>query len=81
MPIEFFDTFEVNSPTCPHCAHEMDAHEMLAPMHQGKPDLFTLAMNEGRAEVTCPSSSCGKTYWVKGGYRPHYTSAMTEDDL
>jgi hypothetical protein len=44
-------------------------------------DLFALAPDEGSAEVTCPSPLCGKTYWVQGGYRPHFTSAMTEDDL
>lgn len=77
MPIEFFNTFEVSAPTCPHCAHEMSNDEMLA--QDG--NLFALAPNEGRAEVTCPSPSCGKTYWLKGGYRPHYTSAFTEDDL
>jgi hypothetical protein len=79
MPIEFFNTFEVSAPTCPHCAHEMSTDEMLA--HQGDTGLFDLAPSEGTTEVTCPSPSCGKSYWLKGGYRPHYTSAMTEDDL
>lgn len=79
MPIEFFNTFEVSAPTCPHCAHEMSDDEMRK--HRGEMSLFELVRIEGTAGVTCPSPSCGKTYWVRCGYRPHYTSAMTEDDL
>jgi uncharacterized protein with PIN domain len=77
MPIEFFNTFEVSAPTCPHCAHEMRNDEMRA---CGK-NLFALAVDASRTEVTCPSPTCGKTYWLKGGYRPHYTSGVTEEDL
>jgi hypothetical protein len=76
---EFFNTFEVNAPTCPHCAHEMSDDEMQA--QQGDVCLYELARDEGSTEVTCPSPMCSLKYWLKGGYRPHYTSAMTEDDL
>ncbi|WP_066338442.1 hypothetical protein [Azohydromonas lata] len=81
MPIEFFNTFEVSAPTCPHCAHEISLGEVLALKREGGADLFALARNEGIAEIACSSPSCGKTYWLKGGYLPHYTSAMTEDEL
>ena len=42
-------------------------------------DLFALAPNEERAVVTCPK--CDKEYAVQGGYRPHYTSAFSLEEL
>ncbi|MBS6362806.1 hypothetical protein [Burkholderia sp.] len=71
------NTYERGAPTCPHCGHEMDSDEMCA-HHE---DLFALAPDEGRAEIKCPDILCGKTYHVQGGYLPHYTSAIDEDEL
>jgi hypothetical protein len=73
-----FETFERPSPTCPHCGYAMATDDMVD--HTiNHDDLFELAPNEGIAAVTCPQ--CGKEYAVQGGYRPHYTSAVSEDEL
>jgi uncharacterized protein with PIN domain len=64
------------NPTCPRCEHEMTTDEMVE--YQGV-DLFALAPKEEREEINCPS--CGKTYWVQGGYIPTYSCAVDEDDL
>lgn len=71
------DTYNRLTPTCPHCGHEMDSDEMSA----HKDDLWALAPDEGQAEIECPDILCGKTYYVQGGYRPQYTSAISEDEL
>lgn len=74
-----FDTSERPTPTCPHCGHAMNIEEM----GYGKPtcaeDLFALAPSEDAAVIECPV--CDKHYWVRGGYTPHYTSALSEDEL
>ncbi len=64
------------APTCPHCGHEMSTDEML---DSTEADLFAIAPDEQNAQIECPR--CDKTYWVKGGYIPTYTSAIDEDDL
>jgi transposase-like protein len=73
------NTFQAPSPTCPHCGHELDEDEML----YGKPtcdeDLYALAPNEGSTVVQCPR--CDLEYAVQGGYKPHYTSAFSLDEL
>jgi predicted nucleic acid-binding Zn-ribbon protein len=73
------NVFQTPHPTCPHCGHELDDDEML----YGKPtcdeDLYALAPNEGSAVVQRPR--CDQEYAVKGGYRPHYTSAFCLDEL
>lgn len=71
------ETFRTLSPVCPHCHHELTDDEMNA----NPTDLWALAPGEDRAEVTCPDVMCGKTYHVQGGYVPHYTTAIDEDDL
>ena len=67
------------TPTCPHCGHAMDAEEMQYGPPTCSEDLFALAPNEERAAITCPA--CDLEYWVKGGYQPHYTSALAEELL
>ena len=73
------DTFETPAPTCPHCGHELDTDEMLYSKPTCDEDLFALAPNEGRAVIECPR--CDQQYWVSGGYKPHYTSAFSEEEL
>lgn len=73
------NVFRTPHPTCPHCGHEMDTDEMLYGKPTCEEDLFALAPNEGTAVIECPS--CDKQYWVKGGYRPHYSSAFSEEEL
>jgi uncharacterized protein with PIN domain len=65
-----------DTPTCPHCNYSMTINEMV---DYHATDLFAMAPDEGRDEVTCPA--CDKTYWVQGYYKPIYKSAIDEDDL
>lgn len=71
------DTYQTPMPLCPHCGHEFDTDDMNA----NPGDLWALAPNEGQAEVICPDVLCGETFHVQGGYRPQYTTAISEDDL
>jgi predicted RNA-binding Zn-ribbon protein involved in translation (DUF1610 family) len=64
-----------SKPTCPKCGHGLTDDEM----HDHQEDLWGLAPNEGRTEISCPA--CGRTYHCQGGYRPEYTTALHEDDL
>lgn len=68
-----------HTPTCPACDHELTLDEMLGKAVSDCEDLYAIAPDEGRAEIVCPS--CGVTYYVQGGYVPHYTTALDEDDL
>ena len=69
------DTYHTPHPTCPHCGYELNHDDMLA----ADDDLYALAPNEDSAVVQCPQ--CDKEYAVQGGYRPHYTSAFSLDEL
>jgi len=71
------DTYQTLMPVCPHCGHEFDSDDM----NESSQDLWALAPDEGRAEVTCPDILCEKTFHIQGGYRPQYTTAIDEDDL
>lgn len=79
--LERMAVYERPHPTCPHCGYEMDIDEMVEHVHRGGGHacLFALAKDEDHTELKCVS--CQKSYWLKGGYRPHYTSAFNEDDL
>lgn len=70
------ETFRRPAPTCPHCGHELNDEEM---GFASQDDLWRLAIEDGAAVVECPI--CDQEYWVKGGYKPHYTSALAEEDL
>ena len=72
-------TFQQPTPTCPHCAHAMNVDEMIYGEPTCEADLFALAPEEGRTDIKCPA--CDEFYWVKGGFKPHYTSAYAEEDL
>lgn len=72
------DLHQQLTPTCPHCAHAMNAEEM-SWSTTSDDDLFVAAPYENHVCVTCPA--CDLQYWVKGGYTPHYTSAFAEEDL
>lgn len=71
------DTFQKDHPTCPHCGYELDHDDMVSGF--GEVDLYALAPDEGSTTITCPQ--CDQEYAVRGGYRPHYTSAFSEDEL
>ena len=78
------DTYERITPTCPQCGHEMTDDEMSSNQYvdgDDGDDLWALAPEEGRTKVVCPSVLCEKPYYVQGGYRPQYTSAISEDEL
>lgn len=70
------ETFQRPAPACPHCGHELNDEEM---GFASQDDLWRLAIEGGAAVVECPI--CDQEYWVKGGYKPHYTSALAEEDL
>ena len=65
-----------STPTCPSCDHAMSTDEMVN--FRGE-DLFAAAPNEEFVRIQCPN--CDTKYWVQGGYKPQYTSAISEDDL
>jgi predicted RNA-binding Zn-ribbon protein involved in translation (DUF1610 family) len=71
------DTFQTAHPTCPHCGYELDDDDMQS--HFSDDDLYALAPDEGAAVVRCPQ--CDNEYAVQGGYKPHYTSAFSLDEL
>ena len=64
------------TPRCPACFHSMTTDDMLS---RHDDDLFAVAPNEHQVEIECPS--CGVTFHCQGGYVPHYTTALDEDDL
>lgn len=70
-----FDTHQTRRPTCPACGHEMSHDEML----DSNAELFDIAPNERDVETKCPA--CSVTLHVRGGYAPHYTTALEYDDL
>ena len=61
---------------CPHCDHKYTSDDMNA---WGNDDLWGMAPNEEDAHIGCPS--CGDWFFIKGSYRPEYTTAIFEDDL
>lgn len=61
--------------TCPNCNHEYTTDDML----DCKTDLYALAPNEETAVIECPV--CDSQFAVKGGYRPHYSTALAEELL
>lgn len=61
--------------TCPHCDHEYTSDEM----NECHTDLWALAPNENTVDVQCPV--CDLSFWVKGSYRPEYTTAFAEEML
>jgi len=67
--------YEKNAVTCPHCDHEYTADEM----NECQTDLWALAPREETADLECPV--CDKTFFVKGSYRPQYTTAFAEEEL
>jgi uncharacterized protein with PIN domain len=60
---------------CPHCNHEFDDDDM----NSATTDLWALAPTEERAVIQCPV--CDLEFWVKGSYRPVYSSAFSEEEL
>jgi hypothetical protein len=82
--IDWLDIFEKPAPVCPHCGHEMTDDEMGKNQYtdgDDGDDLWALAPEEGRTKVVCPHVLCEKPYFVRGSYKPQYTSAINEDDL
>lgn len=70
-------TFQTDYPKCPHCGYELDPDDMNSQFSEV--DLWALAPREESATVQCPQ--CDKEYAVRGGYRAHYTSTFTMDEL
>ena len=68
--------YNEGAPQCPSCSYAMTSDDML---NQSEANLFDIAPNEDRAAVKCPS--CDIEYWVQGGYRPTYTTALAEEEL
>ncbi len=64
-----------SKPTCPKCGHGLTDEEM----HAHPRDLWGLAPREEEASLICPA--CETLYYVRGGYRPEYTTALEEDAL
>ena len=73
------DLYQRSSPTCPHCGYSLNHDDMQDDKTSDCEDLYALATDEDRAVVVCPK--CDAEYWVLGGYRPHYTSAFSEELL
>lgn len=48
-------------------------------MNECQTDLWELAPNEETADLKCPV--CDLQFWVKGSYRPEYTTAFAEELL
>ena len=71
--------YNMVKPTCPACKQMLTDDQMSDAATSDSSDLWALAPNEERAEITCPA--CGVHYHCQGGYRPEYTSALNEDDL
>lgn len=61
--------------TCPHCDYEYGHDEM----NECQADLWALAPLEETTNLECPV--CDKSFVVKGGYRPHYTTAFAEEEF
>ncbi len=61
--------------TCPHCNHVFTDDDC----HRCDTDIWALAPDEETAELQCPS--CQQQFWVQGGFRPQYTTAISKDDL
>ncbi len=72
------DTFQTPHPTCPHCGYELNNDDMMDGSISDD-DLYAIVPDEGSATVNCPQ--CYAEYAVQGGYRPHYTSAFSLDEL
>lgn len=67
--------YEKPTVICPHCDHEYTDGDF----ESAKVDLWALAPNEEREDLTCPS--CDKEFVVQGGYAPKYTTAFAEEEL
>jgi hypothetical protein len=69
---------------CPFCCHVMTDDEMCRNQYlkgSDGDDLYGIAPREERTHVVCPNVTCGKGYYVQGGYIPKYTCAATENEL
>lgn len=66
--------FEKPNVICPHCDHEFTADEM----NECDEDLWALAPNEECTDLECPV--CDQPFYVKGGYKPLYTTAFCEEE-
>lgn len=67
--------FEKPVVTCPHCDHEFTSDEM----NESDVDLWALAPNEETTPLQCPA--CDSDFFVKGGYKPLYSTAFAEELL
>ena len=70
--------YQTQTPICPHCNHEFAPEDVEQASDDGV-YLYSLAANEQQGEITCPS--CEQRFFVQGGYHPHFTTAVTADEL
>ena len=68
---------KTNTPVCPHCYHAMKPDEMI----NSDVAIFDIAPREESLNdpIVCPA--CGEEFWVAGGYEPHYTTGLTENEV
>ena len=71
------ETVEQPFPTCPGCGYRLDEQDMVSGFSED--DLWAIAPTEALASVKCPQ--CDQFYWVRGGYKPIYTTSFNEWDL
>ena len=69
-------TTNTQTPVCPHCGHVYTTDDIL---QNDLVDIYGIAHAEGLAVIECPS--CDQEFWVKGGYKPHFATAVSEELL
>lgn len=69
-------TFKTPTPICPHCSHVYTIDEIL---QDDLVDIYGIAHAEGLAVIECPV--CDQEFFVKGGYNPHFSTAVAEELL
>jgi hypothetical protein len=72
------------TPVCPQCGHAMTVNEMTgiqSDLNGAPVDLIRLAPDELVAQVVCPIAECTTPFWVSGGYKPLYATALDRDGV
>lgn len=64
------------TPVCPHCGHEYTHDDIL---QNDLVDIYGIAHAEGTAVIECPI--CDTEFWLKGGYKPRFSTAVAEELL
>lgn len=64
---------------CPHCQHNFTSDEMCEFATEEGTFLYDLAHREDVESMECPV--CDKSFWVRGGWHPTFTTAFAEEEL